>query len=355
MTARKFDDATEIKICQIFEQEFPLIEDLATRFGCGKSTISGILKRRMISTGSRSSRLEERRQRGTQKPKSEMPVVDKTGQIAGDLTVVKFVGWKYKPSNGSRKAIWEVQCKCGIVKEFNDDAWKKHKIKHDKYLSSLNDPDYDPPNCGDSPVHVKHCNIGDRLSFLEITSIERNQDAQKKGKWAIHAVCLGCNRYSRENPLLISVDNWVKKKKLVGIGGLASCGCRTSVVHGLSVKNTARLNDYALYTMFKSSKRRARLENLPFDLDIDYMQSLDFPRKCPILGIQIQVEQGVRSDNSPSLDKFYPQKGYVKGNVQIISWRANRLKNDGTPDEWFKIAEWCKKEDVRRRLSGEDC
>jgi hypothetical protein len=61
------------------------------------------------------------------------------------------------------------------------------------------------------------------------------------------------------------------------------------------------------------------------------------------------------SDSSPTLDKFYPKKGYVKGNIQVISWRANRMKSDGTPEDWIKIAEWCKQEDVRRRLSGEDC
>ena len=59
-----------------------------------------------------------------------------------------------------------------------------------------------------------------------------------------------------------------------------------------------------------------------------------------------------RSDNSPSLDKFFPSLGYVKGNVQIISWRANHLKSDGTPEEWEKVAKWCKNEDIKKRLEG---
>jgi hypothetical protein len=41
--------------------------------------------------------------------------------------------------------------------------------------------------------------------------------------------------------------------------------------------------------------------------------------------------------------------GYVKGNVQVISWRANRLKSDGLPEEWTKIAEWCQKENMMKK------
>ena len=52
------------------------------------------------------------------------------------------------------------------------------------------------------------------------------------------------------------------------------------------------------------------------------------------------------------MDKFYPKLGYVEGNVQIISWKANALKRDGSPEEWEKIAEWCKKEDIKKRLEG---
>ena len=59
-----------------------------------------------------------------------------------------------------------------------------------------------------------------------------------------------------------------------------------------------------------------------------------------------------RKHDSPSLDKFYPELSYVKGKVQFISWRANDLKSNGTPEEWEKIAVWCKKEDIRKRLEG---
>ena len=58
---------------------------------------------------------------------------------------------------------------------------------------------------------------------------------------------------------------------------------------------------------------------------------MGIPDVCPVLGIPLDQDpkgKGERSDNSPSLDKFIPSLGYVKGNIHIISWRANHLKND---------------------------
>jgi len=42
--------------------------------------------------------------------------------------------------------------------------------------------------------------------------------------------------------------------------------------------------------------------------------------------------------NSPSLDRIDNSKGYVKGNVIVVSWRYNSLKKDGTPAELVAVA-----------------
>jgi hypothetical protein len=70
---------------------------------------------------------------------------------------------------------------------------------------------------------------------------------------------------------------------------------------------------------------------------------LDFPTHCPILGIELDYFSEGRQENSPSFDRFDPSKGYVSGNVAVVSWRANRIKNDGTADEHQKIADWMSK------------
>ena len=59
--------------------------------------------------------------------------------------------------------------------------------------------------------------------------------------------------------------------------------------------------------------------------------------KKPILIFGYTNKEKVNRKNSPSLDRIIPSKGYVKGNIMIISYRANRIKNDSTIEELEKI------------------
>ena len=62
---------------------------------------------------------------------------------------------------------------------------------------------------------------------------------------------------------------------------------------------------------------------------------ISIPNKCPVLGIAIDpAVKGKRTDNSPSIDRLVPELGYVKGNIHIMSWRANRIKNNGSLEDW---------------------
>ena len=57
---------------------------------------------------------------------------------------------------------------------------------------------------------------------------------------------------------------------------------------------------------------------------------------CPLLGVKLsyKVYEGkVCPSNYATLDKIDPSKGYVSGNIQILSYRANTLKNSATLEE----------------------
>lgn len=64
----------------------------------------------------------------------------------------------------------------------------------------------------------------------------------------------------------------------------------------------------------------------------------EIPEVCPVLGIplKINVGSGLHPD-SVSVDRIDPTKGYIKGNVRLISARANHLKSNATTEELEKI------------------
>lgn len=59
-----------------------------------------------------------------------------------------------------------------------------------------------------------------------------------------------------------------------------------------------------------------------------------------MLGIPLEFSQSSRTDNTPSIDRVDNSKGYVKNNIVIVSWRANRLKSDATPYELRRLAKF---------------
>ena len=64
-------------------------------------------------------------------------------------------------------------------------------------------------------------------------------------------------------------------------------------------------------------------------------------RVCPVLGVEISITEKDRSDEfAAELDRFEPDKGYVKGNVTFLSRRANRLKNNVTAVELKQLLTW---------------
>ena len=88
--------------------------------------------------------------------------------------------------------------------------------------------------------------------------------------------------------------------------------------------------------MLSRCKYRAKQNNVPFNLSLE---DIVMPKTCPVLGIEIrqlsvddEPSKGYHP-NAPSLDRIIPELGYVKGNVRVISARANLLKNDATISE----------------------
>ena len=105
-----------------------------------------------------------------------------------------------------------------------------------------------------------------------------------------------------------------------------------------------RRRDHPAVRMIQEARTRAAKKGMAFDITC---ADIDFPILCPVLGIPM-VRSGLpRADTAPSLDRIDTTKGYVRGNVVVISWRANRIKSDATLDELEAIVRFC-----RQRLVG---
>lgn len=89
--------------------------------------------------------------------------------------------------------------------------------------------------------------------------------------------------------------------------------------------------------MLQGAKNRAKKYGLPFDITA---KDIIIPECCPVLGHLLDRKS---RDSTPSLDRIVPQKGYVKGNIIVISCRANVIKNNATVDEIFAVANFFKK------------
>jgi hypothetical protein len=67
---------------------------------------------------------------------------------------------------------------------------------------------------------------------------------------------------------------------------------------------------------------------------------------CSVLGVALDYGQGAalderkRHDHTASLDRVIPERGYVAGNIAVISFRANACKSDATLAEIERIATW---------------
>jgi hypothetical protein len=79
--------------------------------------------------------------------------------------------------------------------------------------------------------------------------------------------------------------------------------------------------------LVNKARERAKLKGLPCDITVEWIL-LNTPLLCPVLGIPLKRNKLAVSDNSPTLDRINNLLGYIIGNVQIISMKANRAKNN---------------------------
>jgi predicted MPP superfamily phosphohydrolase len=99
-------------------------------------------------------------------------------------------------------------------------------------------------------------------------------------------------------------------------------------------KNRRKNFEYRLQMLLNASKQRAKLKNREHSITLEDIKDL-YPvdGKCPVFGFNLEFNDAGFRETSPSIDRIDSDKGYTKDNIQIISWKANRLKAYATVED----------------------
>lgn len=85
--------------------------------------------------------------------------------------------------------------------------------------------------------------------------------------------------------------------------------------------------------LVNSARNRAKKKGLDFNIS---EEDITIPKYCPVL----KVEMKRLTPYAPSIDRIDSSKGYIKGNVQVISLKANKMKNDSSLKDLRSFAQW---------------
>lgn len=163
-------------------------------------------------------------------------------------------------------------------------------------------------------------------------------------------------RCSCGNEKIILGDHLTRRDKK----GVLSCGClqrENRTKHGAYLPN-ADVRFHIKYALLQSLKDRARRHG--YDSDLELTDMPEIADDCPVLGTPFlfyrKNSSGLgkgkgnnRHDNSPTIDRKNSNLPYLKkykDNLFVISWRANKLKSDGTLFEFESIVEYMRNRGV---------
>lgn len=136
----------------------------------------------------------------------------------------------------------------------------------------------------------------------------------KWGSWdTFGRVCRACNQYK-------SWDNFHRHSSLPNGYNSVCKTCRKP-----KSQENWKTKDYVC-KIFDRAKSRARLKDREFSISLE---DIIISETCPVFGVP--MKEG--TPYAPSIDRKDSNKGYTKDNIQIISTRANILKNNATPKE----------------------
>lgn len=181
---------------------------------------------------------------------------------------------------------------------------------------------------------------GQKFGMLTVKSLSKTRNNRGQLLWNCVCECGGKSRVVGAN-----LKN----------GNTRSCGClkvnnRRGADNPSAKRSAARNGGLyvpstdAWYDIAEKAAQRAAEEGVPYGFSsipqfVNHIKSIA-PTKCPVFHETLVHGEGEAHDYSPSVDRIVPSKGYVPGNLQIISMLANMMKQDASDKELDQFADW---------------
>ncbi len=138
-----------------------------------------------------------------------------------------------------------------------------------------------------------------------------------------YKVCKECNQSLNLNKFSL-IEKWN-----VNSGTKDICKkCSTKIRQTEKLKRDWKVD--AAKLLYKNIKSRCKRTGREFSIELE---DIIIPEKCPVFGFELKREDKQTWMSAPSVDRIDSSKGYIKGNVTVVSRRANILKRDATVEE----------------------
>lgn len=119
--------------------------------------------------------------------------------------------------------------------------------------------------------------------------------------------------------------------------------CRKCKNKGMRRWYLSRMRNDRPYMLWQSAKERARRHGILFTITPDDVRAA-YGSRCPVLGVQWDLTRTRGAPNAPSLDRLSPNRGYVPGNIAVISMQANKIKSDAHGEQVLRVYRWMRKQ-----------
>jgi hypothetical protein len=163
-----------------------------------------------------------------------------------------------------------------------------------------------------------------------------HSELQRSGRWPngcqTHRTCKTC----KQNLPIENFKGTVLKKTGKFYHTHGACKACESIARKIKYRSGFRER---LKTLMKNAEGRSRREDLPFDLDLEFIMALGERQewKCFYSGEPMNFSGGTYS---ASIDRRDPHRGYTRDNVVLTLWVVNNIKRN-LPEEVFR--DLCKK------------